>query len=115
MQKIQRYGFATRIHMAVVHNGTAYLTGQVGTPGTTAGAQMAEVLTKVDDLLMQAGTDKSRILHCTLWLDDMRDYAAVNEAWDAWVDLENAPARSTGQCRMARPGMLVELSVTAAV
>ena len=115
MTEIRRFGFATRIHMAVVHNGTVYLTGQVGTPGKSAGEQMREVLSKVDALLHEAGTYKSKILHSTLWLDDMRDYAAVNEEWDAWVDKANAPSRSTGESRMARPGMLVELSIIAAV
>jgi enamine deaminase RidA (YjgF/YER057c/UK114 family) len=38
----------------------------------------------------------------------------VNSVWDAWVDKAHAPARSTGQARMAKPGMLVELIITAA-
>lgn len=115
MNHIERLGFANRIHMGVVHNGTVYLTGQVGTPGKSAADQTQEVLDKVDGLLARAGTDKSRILHCTLWLDDLRDYDEVNRIWDAWVDRENAPARSTGQSRMARPGMLLELTVIAAL
>ncbi|RVD47867.1 RidA family protein, partial [Mesorhizobium sp. M7A.F.Ca.ET.027.03.2.1] len=35
--------------------------------------------------------------------------------WDAWMPGEHAPARSSGEGRMAKPGMLVELIVTAAV
>lgn len=115
MTKITRFGFANRIHMGVSHNGTVYLTGQVGTPGASAAEQTQEVLDKVDALLAEAGTDKSKILHCTLWLDDLRDYEEVNRIWDLWVDKENAPARSTGQSRMARAGMLLELTVIAVV
>ena len=112
---IRRFDFDTRIHHGVIHNGTVYLTGQVGTPGTSAEAQMAEVLAKIDDLLAKAGTDKSKILHVQMWLDDIRDFEAVNRVWDAWVPLEHAPARSSGEGRMAKPGMLVELIVTAAL
>lgn len=112
---IKRFAFDTRIHHGVIHNGTIYLTGQVGTPGTSAEAQMAEVLAKIDGLLAKAGTDKSRILHVQMWLDDIRDFDAVNRVWDAWMPLDHAPARSSGEGRMAKPGMLVELIVTAAV
>lgn len=114
MSDIQHFGFANRIHMGVVHNGIVYLTGQVGTPGCSVAEQTQQVLDKVDDLLMEAGTDKSKILHTTLWLDDLRDYDEVNRVWDEWVDNDNAPARSTGQSRMAKPGMLLELTVVAA-
>lgn len=112
---IKRFAFDTRIHHGVIHNGTIYLTGQVGTPGTSAEAQMAEVLAKIDGLLAKAGTDKTRILHVQMWLDDIRDFDAVNRVWDAWMPMDHAPARSSGEGRMAKPGMLVELIVTAAV
>lgn len=112
---IRRFDFDTRIHHGVIHNGTVYLTGQVGTPGTSAEAQMAEVLAKIDGLLAKAGTDKSKILHVQMWLDDIRDFDAVNKVWDAWMPMDHAPARSSGEGRMARPGMLVELIVTAAL
>ena len=112
---IERFDFDTRIHHGVIHNGTVYLTGQVGTPGTSAEAQMEEVLAKIDRLLQKAGSDRSKILHVQMWLDDIRDFDAVNKVWDAWMPMDHAPARSSGEGRMARPGMLVELIVTAAL
>lgn len=115
MTDITRFGFRNRIHLGVVHNGTVYLTGQVGTPGKPAAEQMAEVLAKVDALLAEAGTDKTRILHATLVLDDIRDFEAVNAVWDDWVVKEHAPARSTIEARAAAKGLLVELIVVAAV
>lgn len=115
MSDITRFDFDTRIHHGVVHAGTVYLTGQVARPGQPAADQMREVLGKIDDLLAKAGTDKTRILHVQMWLDDVRDFDEVNTVWDAWMPKEHAPARSSGQGRMAQPGMLVELIVTAAV
>lgn len=115
MTQITRFDFDTRIHHGVVHNGTVYLTGQVAEPGQSAAEQMREVLAKIDDLLAKAGTDRTRILHVQMWLDDVRDFDQVNAVWDAWMPMEHAPARSSGQGRMAKPGMLVELIVTAAL
>lgn len=80
---ITRFDFDTRIHHGVVHNGTVYLTGQVGTPGTSAAAQMQEVLDKIDRLLAKAGTSRDKILHVQMWLDDIRDFDAVNRVWMA--------------------------------
>jgi hypothetical protein len=39
----------------------------------------------------------------------------VNTFWDAWMSKEHVPARSFGEGRMAKPSMLVELIVAAAV
>ena len=115
MSQIERYEFDTRIHHGVTHNGVVYLTGQVGTPGASAAEQTREVLAKIDRLLEQAGTDKRKILNAILWLDDLRDFDEVNAVWDAWLVKEHAPARSTGQVRMTKPGMLVEIIITAAL
>ncbi|AZO49049.1 MAG: RidA family protein [Mesorhizobium sp.] len=115
MGDIQRFDFDTRIHHGVIHNGTLYLIGQVAQPGQSAADQMHEVLGKIDALLAKAGTDKNRILHVQMWLDDIRDFDEVNTVWDAWMPKQHAPARSSGEGRMAKPGMLVELIVTAAV
>ena len=115
MSDIQRFDFDTRIHHAVVHNGTVYLTGQVAQPGQSAADQMREALGKIDTLLAKVGTDKTRLLHVQMWLDDMRDFDEVNAVWDAWMPKEHAPARSSGESRMAKAGMLVELICTAAI
>jgi len=115
MSNIQRFDFDTRIHHAVVYNGTVYVTGQVARAGQSAAGQMREALGKIDTLLAKVGTDKTRLLHVQMWLDDMRDFDEVNAVWDAWMPKEHAPARSSGESRMAKAGMLVELICTAAI
>jgi hypothetical protein len=47
-----------------------------------------------------------------MWLNDIRDFDEVNAVW---TPQEHAPARPSGEGRMAKPGMRVELIVTAAV
>jgi enamine deaminase RidA (YjgF/YER057c/UK114 family) len=114
MAEITRHHTGQRMSQIVIHGDTVYLAGQVGTAGDPVKAQTRECLEKVDALLAEAGTDKTRILQCVVWLADMSDFAAMNEVWDAWVPQGHAPARACGEARLASPGYLVELIVTAA-
>lgn len=115
MADIKRIECGPRMSMAVVHNGIAYLAGQVGKPGESVTEQTREVLAQVDRLLAEAGTDKTRILTAQIWLADMADFAEMNAVWDAWVPQGNCPARATGEARLATPDYKVEVIVTAAL
>eukprot|EP01062_Namystynia_karyoxenos_P075001 TRINITY_DN72127_c0_g1_i1.p2 TRINITY_DN72127_c0_g1~~TRINITY_DN72127_c0_g1_i1.p2 ORF type:complete len:178 (+),score=79.31 TRINITY_DN72127_c0_g1_i1:80-535(+) len=100
-------------------NGTVYLSGQVGIidklEQSDCAEQTRQTLAKVDRLLALAGTSKSRILTAQIWLRDIdRDFQAMNGVWNAWVDPQNKGARACVQSAMARPGILVEVSVIAA-
>ncbi|MCF7700181.1 RidA family protein [Loktanella sp. M215] len=112
---IQRIESGDRMSQAVVHNGIAYLAGQVGKPGEDATAQTTAVLAQIDRLLALAGTDKSKILTAQVWVADMADFAAMNAVWDGWVSKGNAPARWTGEAKLATPDYKVEIIVTAVV
>jgi enamine deaminase RidA (YjgF/YER057c/UK114 family) len=102
-----------RMSRIVKHNGVAYLCGQTSDAATVAD-QTRECLAKVDALLAQAGSDRTRILQCVIWLADMADFAEMNAVWDAWVPEGHAPARACGEARLAREALRVELIVTAA-
>lgn len=112
---IKRYQSNHRMSQAVVHNGVAYLAGQVGETHEDVIEQTRTALREVDALLAEVGSDKSKILSATIWLADMADFAAMNSVWDAWVDSENPPARATGEAKLAAPEYRVEVIVTAAV
>ncbi len=112
---IKRLEPGKRMSQAVIHNGIAYLAGQVGAPGMSLTEQTTAVLAQIDALLAEAGTDKSRLLTATIWLADMADFAAMNAVWDTWVDPANPPARATGEVKLATPEYRVEIIVTAAL
>ncbi|UZK68799.1 RidA family protein [Sphingomonas sp. S1-29] len=112
---IMRIENGPRMSQAVVHGGIVYLAGQIGAPGEDAGTQTRAVLQSIDHLLAQAGTDRAHILQATIWLADMADFEAMNAVWDEWVDTKNAPARATGEVRLATPAYKVEIVVTAAL
>lgn len=113
MTDITRFESNGRMSQVVVHNGIAYLAGQVEAPGADAGEQTRATLAEIDRLLALVGTDKTRILTAQIWLADIADFAAMNEVWDGWVAPGHAPARATGESKLATPDYKVEIIVTA--
>jgi enamine deaminase RidA (YjgF/YER057c/UK114 family) len=112
---IQRVYPGPRMSEMVIHNETVYLAGQIADDGSTdVESQTRDVLRQIDALLAEAGTDKSKLLTATIYLADIATFAAMNKAWDAWVDPANAPARATVEARLAAPEYLVEIQVVAA-
>jgi enamine deaminase RidA (YjgF/YER057c/UK114 family) len=112
---IERLETGQRMSRIVKHNGTIYLCGQVAADANKdISEQTQSMLDKVQTLLEQAGSDKEHILSATIYIRDMKDFAAMNAVWDAWVAQGHAPARACVEARMARPELLVEISVIAA-
>ncbi|MDO4638111.1 MAG: RidA family protein [Lautropia sp.] len=113
---IKRLEPGQRMSEAVVYNHVAYLAGQIPEDTSTGAAdQTRQVLTAIDSVLARLGTDKSRLLSATVYLSSIGNFAAMNEAWDAWVAPGQPPARATVEARLASPDILVEIVVTAAV
>ncbi len=105
-----------RLSGAVVHNGIVYISGQVpDTPNTDVATQTTEVLAKIDRLLAEAGTDKSRLLNVSIWLSDIMTFDQMNKPWEAWIAPGPAPARATTEARIANPAYRVEMAAIAAV
>ena len=113
---IRRIAPEQRLSGAVVHNATVYLAGQVALD-TSAGAeaQTADILRQIDALLNEAGTDKTYLLSVQIFLADLADFAAMNRAWDAWLDTRHKPARATVQAQLANPAWRVEITGVAAL
>ena len=113
---IRRIDVGARMSQAVVHNGTVYTAGQVaiGAPGGSIADQTRDILGRIDALLAEAGSDKSKLISATIWLTDMRDFAEMNGVWDAWVSPGNTPARACVEARLASPLYDVEIMVVAA-
>jgi enamine deaminase RidA (YjgF/YER057c/UK114 family) len=113
---IRRLQPEQRLAGAVVHGGLVYLAGQVADDATLdMEGQTADILRQVDALLAEAGTDKSRLLSVQIFIADMDDIAAMNRAWDAWLDTGNKPARATVQARLNNPMWRVEMTGIAAL
>lgn len=124
---IQRTHSNARISKIVRHGGLVYLCGQTAKGSASAEAgiaeQTAEVLARIDALLAEAGSDRSRILTTTIYLRDIAaDFAGMNAVWETWLahaqDKHDgqpiAPARTTVQAALATASLLVEMTVVAA-
>jgi len=115
---IRRIDVGARMSQAVIHGDTVYLAGQVAleAPGKSVREQTEDILARIDLLLAEAGTDKSKILTTTIWLCSMDDFAEMNAVWDAWVTPGSTPARACVESpRLAAPQFTVEIGIIAAL
>ena len=113
---INRIDVGARLSKVVIHGDTVYLAGLTAdkTAGQSVGAQTQEILATIDGLLAKAGTDKSKLLQATIWLQDIRVVDEFNKVWDAWVVAGSGPARACIEARLQSPAKMVEIRVTAA-
>ena len=115
---INRFQTNDRMSQMVVHGDTVYLAGQVAqsAKGGTVTEQTKAILQQIDDLLAEAGSDKSKALSATIWLCSMNDFAEMNAVWDAWVPSGHAPCRACVESpKLATPDFTVEIGLIAAL
>ena len=113
---ITRIGPGKRSSRAVKHGNTLYLAGHVA-DDVNGGIeqQTSDVLAKIDRVLADAGTSKSKVLSCQVILSNMADFAAMNSVYDAWIDPANPPTRACIEARLASPALKVEIIAIAAL
>jgi enamine deaminase RidA (YjgF/YER057c/UK114 family) len=112
---ITRHHTNQRMSQIVIHGDTVYLAGQVASDASAnITVQTQQVLQKIDTLLAEAGSDKSKILSAQIWIASMGHFAQMNEIWDAWVPEGHAPGRACIEARLASPDLLVEVGIIAA-
>lgn len=80
-------------------NGNIFVSGQLGIDmekgelATDVVEQARHSLKNMEQILLTAGSDKSKVLKCVIFLTDMDDFAAVNEVYAEFFGNE-FPARS---------------------
>lgn len=114
---IERLHIGPRMSQVVIYNGVIYLAGQVAAraPGGSVAEQTKDILARIDELLKEARSDKSKILSATIWLTDMSTFPEMNAVWDKWVVEGATPARATVEApKLAGPAFKVEIAIVAA-
>ena len=105
---------------AVVVNGLVYTSGQIAL--TPEGVmleddivvQTKQVMKNVEAVLAEAGSSLSKVIKATIFLDNMDDFAVVNEIYaEAFGD--HKPVRSTVAVQTLPKNALVEIDVIAVV
>ncbi|MCB1757768.1 MAG: RidA family protein [Gammaproteobacteria bacterium] len=117
MNAITRIETDERSSRVVIFNKTVFIGGMTAKDRSQSiKGQTKQVLARIEGYLAHAGTDISHLLTAHIWLKDItRDFAAMNEVWNAWTAPGAAPTRATAQCLMASPEVLIEIVVTAAL
>lgn len=114
---IRRVRPGPRKSEAVVCGGLVFLAGQVcaDPAGKDTEQQTRWILTEIDAILAESGTDKRRVVSSTVWLRDVGEIEAMNRAWEAWVAPGASPARATVEARLGGPDYRVEIALVAAL
>jgi 2-iminobutanoate/2-iminopropanoate deaminase len=106
-------------NQAVLANGVLYVSGQIGLDLSTGefvkggvAAETEKVMSHLGAVLREAGMDFSNVVKCSIFLEDMNDFAKVNEVYSRYFQ-RNPPARETVQVSMLPKGAKVEISAIA--
>jgi 2-iminobutanoate/2-iminopropanoate deaminase len=106
---------------AIVHGGLVYTAGQIALDPATGelvegdvSVQTERVLRNLEAVLRAAGASLQSVVKTTVFLRDMNDFAAMNDAYGRLFGA-NRPARSTVQVARLPRDVAVEIEATAAV
>lgn len=106
---------------AVRHGSMLFVSGQLGLDPVTnhlAGddieSQINQALANVEAICLEAGTSIQHALKLTLYLQDLSDFAAVNQALEANLTAPY-PARATTQVAGLPLGALIEIDAIVAL
>lgn len=103
----------------VVYQGICFFSGQIGIDPISGNLvegldqQIKQVLNNIDALLNSQNLKRSHILKTTVFLTDLKNFSAVNEAYEKFFE-RPYPARSTVEISALPKGALVEIEVIAA-
>jgi len=101
---------------AVVFGGLVHIAGQVADERRAdIKGQTQQVLARIDALLSEAGSSRSKLLAVNIFLPAICDFDAMNEVYDAWIaEASPPPARACVEARLADPNLRVEITAVAA-
>jgi len=91
-----------------------FVAGQIAHEAGTFEAQTRAVLDKLGAILRAGGSDYAHVLRCGVYLADIRNFQRMNEIYAVYFR-DQPPARTTIECKLARPDILVEIDCVAAV
>jgi len=114
MSEIKRIDVKKRYSEIVIHNNTVYLSGQVPWEfeDYDFDIQTKNVFKLVEDQLIKAGSDKTKLLSLRIYLRNPEDYDLMNEVFDKWIPDGCAPTRAT-ICNVKFPNPKWQIEVVA--
>ena len=93
-----------------------WLSGQIAPDAGDLQAQVAGALAKIDALLAAGGASKHDLVAVQVLLEDIGDFAAMNEVYAAWLEgVRVPPTRAAYQAAALPAGAAVEILVHAVI
>lgn len=117
------YGRPTRPFSPAVQVGNLlFLAGQIGTAANAQGsvvpggiqAETRQTMENIKDVLEKSGSSLDRVVKCTVFMADMREWDAMNEVYTTFFP-RHKPARSALGASGLALGARVEIECIAAV
>ncbi len=113
-------GKQTPYSAATIHNGVVYACGQVpvradGTVADDMAAQVRQCFDTLERVLTAADSGLGHLLQVTVYLADLAEFDAYNQAYLACLSGRPLPPRTTVQVAAFRGAKRIELTATAAV
>ena len=96
-----------------------YLAGQIGTDSTGAvvkggiEAETRQTLRNISDVLQKTGSSMDRVVKCTVFLADMKDWPTFNQVYVTYFPDQKFPARSAFGANGLAMGALLEVECIA--
>jgi 2-iminobutanoate/2-iminopropanoate deaminase len=106
------YSLAREVKGTLYCSGTVPIDSEKNIVGDTAAEQLHQVMKNLKEVLDKAGYEVSDIVKSTVFLDDINDYASVNEVYAEYFS-EPFPARSAVEVANLPLGVKIELEVIA--
>ena len=104
---------------AVIFENTVYCSGQIAIDPKTSEMlegsvedQAKQVMRNIEQVLLEAGSNFSKVLKCSIFLADMNDFSAVNDIYGTYFT-ENPPARETVEVSTLPKNAKIEISCIA--
>ena len=97
------------------YGGFAWAVATADDPVADVAEQTRRALAKIDGILSGLGTDKTRLINATVYIDKMSHKEAMDAVWCDWIgeDAHNWPQRACIESRLHGHD-LVEIVVIAA-
>ena len=107
-------------NQAILVDNTLFTSGQIALDPKTMELvnrdiemETTQVMKNLCEVLKAAGMDFADVVKTTIFLNDMEDFAKVNEIYGSYFDHKNAPARETVQVAALPKNVRVEISFIA--
>ncbi len=114
MSPVGPYNHIAKVGQFITIGGTAGVNPTIGElAGPDIASQTLRILDAFEVMLASVRSDLDHVIHINIFLADMADFAAMNDAYAAKLG-ERRPARTCiAVADLPKPGALVTMNVTA--